>query len=85
MSLKESPIKGNQARQLDLSFLNKDNPLTATPSAIERNQNFSPDTPISQLKNIVLNNENTPNTKKNMNHNFDCESNFAEDFLDDKS
>lgn len=70
---------------LDLSFLHKDNPLTATPSAIVKRSNFSPDTPISQLNHIVLNN-GSPNQQRGVhNQNFDCESNFGEDFLDDKS
>eukprot|EP00347_Sterkiella_histriomuscorum_P014734 403359749 len=71
MSLKESPIKGtgNHNINLDLSFLQKDNPLTATPSAIIAQSNFSPDSPNSHLKN-----NHTPNHHRGMNQNYDLEN-----------
>lgn len=81
MSLKESPIKGTHNHDIDLSYYNKDDLLSATPSAIMKKCNFSPETPISQL---VCLNSNTPlNQQKKHNQNqFDDESNFGEDFGD---
>ncbi|CDW71532.1 UNKNOWN [Stylonychia lemnae] len=87
MSLKESPIKGMQNHDIDLSYYNKDDPLSATPSAIMKKCNFSPETPISQLNNLVTMNNNTPLNQKfnNQNQFIDDDSNFGEDYGDDKS
>lgn len=58
MSIKESPIKGSN-HNIDLSYLNKDDPLSCTPSAIKKQ--FSPETPLTKGNHHGTHVKNTPN------------------------
>ncbi len=50
---------------MDIFYINKDEGCyDGTPSAINLKSQFSPTTPISQLNNLV-NNNNTPNNQVN--------------------